>query len=155
MVIMEDSKKSIKRTKLCYPVELEDRIAAIGVLVIAFSLIVIASLIAAEVIDSDKLLQPCGLKAATGWPCPGCGMTTAGKAFFKGHFLKAFFIQPAGAFFCIALIFALIDGAIVAFFGVQIAWIPPIRIWNYTKLLIFLLIVIAGGFAFTVIRMIL
>ncbi len=39
------------------------------------------------------------LKQRFGLPCPGCGWTHAGQAFFTGHILEAFWIQPAAGVF--------------------------------------------------------
>jgi hypothetical protein len=42
-------------------------------------------------------LPPCPLLAATGIPCPACGMTTAFAHAARGQILSAFAAQPFGA----------------------------------------------------------
>ena len=51
-------------------------------------------------------LGVCGFKQRSGLPCPGCGWTHTAQLFVTGHFIKAFYLQPAAAFFC--LVFSLI-----------------------------------------------
>jgi len=46
-------------------------------------------------------LGVCGFKQRFGLPCPGCGWTHAAQLFVTGHFFKAFYLQPAAAFFCL------------------------------------------------------
>jgi hypothetical protein len=46
-------------------------------------------------------LPPCFFLKLTGWPCPGCGLTTCFAHAAKLHFAEAFLTQPFGllAFF--------------------------------------------------------
>lgn len=41
-------------------------------------------------------LWPCGFRAATGRPCPTCGMTTAFAWFVRGEFARSWQSNPAG-----------------------------------------------------------
>ena len=41
-------------------------------------------------------MQACGMLAATGVPCVGCGMTTATALAVRGRFVAAAWTQPAG-----------------------------------------------------------
>lgn len=41
-------------------------------------------------------LPPCGILAATGYPCPGCGMTTAFASMVRGNLPLAWTANPAG-----------------------------------------------------------
>jgi len=54
-------------------------------------------------VDLERLFGICGFKQRHGLPCPGCGITTSSLHFVSGHFIKAFYIQPAGAIMCILL----------------------------------------------------
>lgn len=42
-------------------------------------------------------LPPCNFLAWTGWPCPGCGVTTAAALAARGEVARAFVVQPFGA----------------------------------------------------------
>jgi len=45
-----------------------------------------------------QLGQPeCGFYERTGYPCPTCGMTTSFAHMVRGHIIKSFTVQPAGA----------------------------------------------------------
>lgn len=48
-------------------------------------------------------LPGCGFLAATGHPCPTCGMTTAFAHAAHGHFLASFVTQPFGCVLAIAM----------------------------------------------------
>lgn len=48
----------------------------------------------------------CGFRAATGWPCPTCGLTRAAERFAHGDFAGAVQANPLGAL--AALAFALL-----------------------------------------------
>lgn len=43
-------------------------------------------------------MPPCSWAALTGYPCPTCGMTTSFAHAANGNLLKAFAVQPFGAF---------------------------------------------------------
>lgn len=49
----------------------------------------------------------CPIQQIFGFPCPGCGMTTALYYFVQGRFQEAYFFNPA---FYLLLIFCLISG---------------------------------------------
>lgn len=42
-------------------------------------------------------LPACGMMAWTGWPCPGCGVTTSLSWVAHGEFARAFVVHPFGA----------------------------------------------------------
>jgi len=67
-------------------------------------------------------LPPCGFLAATGYPCPTCGCTTAVSHFAHGHFVASFLTQPFG--FTVALV-ALIAGCLALIGAVTGRWIGP------------------------------
>jgi len=53
----------------------------------------------------------CALRDATGWPCPGCGLTRAADRFAHGNFAGAFQANPLGT--VAAALFALCAVAMV------------------------------------------
>ena len=48
-------------------------------------------------------LPPCGFLELSGWPCPGCGVTTAAVLAARGEFARAFSTQPFGAALALGL----------------------------------------------------
>lgn len=52
-------------------------------------------------------LPPCTFQYITGFPCPGCGMTTAVSHAAHGHFLVSLRTQPAGFLFAVGLALAI------------------------------------------------
>jgi hypothetical protein len=104
-------------------------------------------------VDMGFFLGRCGLKQNTGLPCPTCGMTTATLAFAQGKILRAFDIQPAGAFLCSVLVFAAILSFIISVFGIYFRFVQ--RFFTEVKLryiLLALLIIILSGWAVTFAR---
>jgi hypothetical protein len=67
---------------------------------------------------------PCGVLIMTGYPCPTCGMTTAFAHTVRGHWGRAFLVQPAG--FIMAL------GVAVA--GLVSAWVVVTGRWPRVRL---------------------
>ena len=70
-------------------------------------------------IDPVRVFGICGFKENFGYPCLGCYMTRSGIAFVGGRVLEAFYIQPAGAFFCCVLVVIWVFSLLIAFFGVN------------------------------------
>ena len=70
-------------------------------------------------IDLSYWFGVCGFKQRFDLPCPGCGWTHAAEMFATGHFLQAFTIQPAAAFFCVVLSLAAIFALLSAVFGID------------------------------------
>lgn len=70
-------------------------------------------------IDPTRLFGICGFKEATGYPCMGCYMTRSGMAFASGRVFEAFYIQPAGAFFCCVIVVIWVFSLLIAVFGVN------------------------------------
>jgi hypothetical protein len=75
-------------------------------------------------VDFGFWMGVCGFKQRYGLPCPGCGWTHATQMFLTGHPIRAFVIQPAAAFFCVAAAAAGIYALLIAVFGVEFA---PLR----------------------------
>ncbi len=57
-------------------------------------IVVAAALLAGWSLYSLAGPSGCMIKAVTGLPCPGCGLTRAYVALFHGHFRDAFFYHP-------------------------------------------------------------
>jgi len=70
-------------------------------------------------IDLSYWFGVCGFKQRFGLPCPGCGWTHAAEMFVAGHFLQAFTVQPAAAFFCVVLLLVAIFALHCAVFGIN------------------------------------
>ena len=49
-------------------------------------------------------LSPCSMLIDYGWPCPGCGLTTAFAAVAHGQFVAAFRAQLAGPFLFVGVV---------------------------------------------------
>lgn len=98
----------------------------------------------------------CGFKQRFGLPCPGCGWTHAGQAFFTGHILDAFRIQPAAGFFCVVAVLAALFALHCALFGIDFGFLQYLfRSAGISILLISAIVVIMAGWAVTLIRSIL
>ena len=62
-------------------------------------------------------LPVCGFYERTGYPCPTCGMTTAFAYMVRGHVLRSFIVQPAGAIAALICIFITIGATYVLISG--------------------------------------
>lgn len=103
-------------------------------------------------VDLERLFGICGFKQRHGLPCPGCGITTSSLHFVRGHFIKAFYIQPTGAIMCIAMAAMGLLCLSRAIFGTRL--IPAgVSISNAVKyLLLSVVIIFACGWAVTLAR---
>jgi len=93
-------------------------------------------------INMDRLIGPCGFKQRYGLPCPSCGMTTAIIAFAKGDVPSAFYIQPAAAVFCSAVVLAVMFAFVMAVLGTDFGLIGYLGEQLKVKNIIFAAIVI-------------
>jgi len=103
--------------------------------------------------DFGLLFGPCGMKQRTGLPCPTCGMTTCVLAFTRGEVLRAFYVQPAGAFLCTLLVAGAFFAFLVGVSGVYFSFLD--RLWAELKLkwlVAGLLMILAAGWAVTLAR---
>lgn len=103
--------------------------------------------------DFGTIFNPCGMKQRTGLPCPTCGMTTCVLAFSRGDLLRAFYVQPAGAFLCSLLIVSAFFAFLVSVFGVYFSALD--RLWAEMRVryaIVGLLIILAAGWAVTLAR---
>jgi hypothetical protein len=102
------------------------RVIAVWLFLAGLAIIIFLILAGNGVIDISKYMLPCGMKVRYGLPCPTCGFTTAALAFFSGDVLGAFYIQPAGALLCLALIITVFLAFITAVFGVYFSFLKTL-----------------------------
>jgi hypothetical protein len=103
--------------------------------------------------DFGLLFGPCGMKQRTGLPCPTCGMTTCVLAFARGELLTAFYVQPAGAFFCVLLVVAAFFALLTGVFGVYFGFFDRLAVELKVKYVVIgLLVILAAGWAVTLAR---
>ncbi len=103
--------------------------------------------------DFGRVLDPCGFKQRTGYPCPACGMTTSVLAFARGEVFSAFYIQPASAFICSLLVAMAFLALLTAFFGVYFKIFDRIlREMKIAYLIVALLVILTAGWAVTLAR---
>jgi hypothetical protein len=103
--------------------------------------------------DFGLLFNPCGFKQRTGWPCPGCGMTTSVRAFARGDVFTAFYIQPAAALGCSLLVLVGFLAFLIAVSGVYSSRFD--RWWREVRMVYWLvgvLVVLGAGWAVTLAR---
>jgi len=84
-------------------------------------------------------LPPCSILARTGWPCPGCGMTTSIAEMTRGHVGRAWHAHPFGVLlFVLLAVFAIAGGVelitarpVMQKFSPSLrwAWILPVAIF--------------------------
>jgi hypothetical protein len=95
------------------------RVAATGVFVATILVFLLLRASSKGDLDMSYWFGVCGFKQRFDLPCPGCGWTHAAEMFAAGHFLQAFTIQPAAAFFCVVLSLAAIFALHSAVFGIK------------------------------------
>jgi len=95
----------------------------------------------------------CGFKQSTGWPCPGCYVTTSAMAFAQGRILNAFYIQPAGALLCCGLVTVGVIAFLTAVFGKDFDFLHrPLSSKLIKYILISLIIIFSLAWAVTLAR---
>ncbi len=120
------------------------RLIATAVFIVVVSIFVFLWLAASGKIDTVWFFGVCGFKQSTGWPCPGCYVTTSAMAFVQGHVLKAFYIQPAGALLCCGFITAGVIAFLTAVFGKDFGFLHRPLSSKLIKYILILLIIIFG-----------
>jgi hypothetical protein len=104
-------------------------------------------------IDMSRLFGICGFKQVYGLPCAGCYVTTAAMAFVQGRIGESFYIQPAGALFCCALVAIAILALLISVFGVKFRFLHEPLTWRKIKyFIVSVLIIVAAGWAVTLAR---
>jgi hypothetical protein len=104
-------------------------------------------------VDMGRWLGYCGFQQTTGWPCPGCGITTSTLAFCRGHIFEAFYIQPAAGLLCSVMVVVVFLAFVVAVFGVYFHFIE--RFFAEIKIrymILALFIILTAGWAVTLAR---
>jgi small-conductance mechanosensitive channel len=123
------------------------------VLIVLAALFGLFELMALGVIDSDRLLDPCGFKQRHGLPCPTCGMTHSVFAFARGEVLESFYIQPAAALICCFMIIAAVLALLTVVFGIYFSFLNSLFSEIKVKYVILMLIVVlAAGWVVTLAR---
>lgn len=80
-------------------------------------------------------MQSCGLLARTGYPCPGCGMTTSLAAMAHGRVRRAFQAQPFGVVAFLALATFAVVGCLEACTGrALVSRLRPRPLWVWLVL---------------------
>jgi hypothetical protein len=141
------------RRKLLLKATRTGRIIAVWILLISLAVCILLFLASHGVIDIGRYVGVCGMKMRYGLPCPTCGFTTAAIAFFNGNILKAFYIQPAGALLCVALLITVFLAFITAVFGVYFPFLKNlagrIRTW---QIVLAIIVALAAAWAVTLSR---
>ena len=95
----------------------------------------------------------CGFKQSYGLPCPGCYWTTSGKALVQGRIWEAFYVQPAAAVIFLAFGVVAVSALLRAVFGVKFLFLRQMGTGKLVKyIVVSLLIIIAAGWAVTLVR---
>lgn len=102
-------------------------------------------------VQSQFGLGTCGMLKVTGLPCPTCGMTTAFAHTVRGQLISAFWAQPTGLVLTLAIMMA----ALGASWTLATGRLLPVRIPILTpyRLLVALLVLLVGGWAFKMVVM--
>lgn len=142
---MQANKSSYKH-KIFYEATVRQRVLAGIIFLVIIGLFVVLWLAGAGKINLGFILDPCGARQRYGLPCPTCGITTSAIAFASGRILKAFYIQPAGAFICCCLAIGGFLSLLTAIFGVYFRFLKRFLAEAKIKhiILIFLIVIISG-----------
>ncbi len=129
------------------------RVIAAWILLISLAISIFLALAGRGVIDIARYMLPCGMKMKYGLPCPTCGFTTAALAFFSGDVLAAFYIQPAGALLCLAVVITVFLAFITAVFGVYFPFLKDlVRRFKLWQIVLVVILILAGAWAVTLSR---
>ena len=79
-------------------------------------------------------LSPCGMVARTGYPCPGCGVTTSMTSMAHGRIAYAAHCQIFGVVAMLSLVAMGIAGAMQAIRGRNFLKIVRIGLWKWYSL---------------------
>ncbi len=90
-------------------------------------------------------LSPCGMVARTGYPCPGCGVTTSVTAMAHGRIAYAAQSQIFGVVVMLGLVALGILGAMQAIHGGNFLKIVRIRLWKWYSLAGILVLLLGWG----------
>jgi len=144
------SSQQINKTEILRRASFRQRLLAGLVLLTAVALFSPFMLAAANKIDIDRWLNPCGFRQSYGLPCPTCGMTTSAVAFAGGNIIESFYIQPAGALLCCLLVVTAVLAFTMAVFGVYLVFLE--RLFSQVKvrhIIVAVIVITAAGWAVT------
>ena len=147
------SSQQLNTTEIRCRASSRQRVIAAAVLLAVVGLFVFLRLAAAGMIDLDRLFGPCGFEQKYDLPCPTCGITTSAVVFASGRIFESFYIQPAGALFCLFLAIMAFFAFLTAVFGVYFHFLR--RFFAQLKIryiILLLLVILAGGWAVTLVR---
>jgi small-conductance mechanosensitive channel len=135
------------------PVTPARRLIAAAVFIVVVAVFVFLWLGGAGKIEMIWFFGVCGFKQSTGWPCPGCYVTSSAMEFARGHILHAFYIQPAGALLCCGLVAVGVIAFLTAVFGKDFSFLHrPISSKLIKYILISLIIIFGLAWAVTLAR---
>jgi small-conductance mechanosensitive channel len=135
------------------PVTPARRLIAAAVFIVVAAVFVFLWLGGTGKIEMIWFFGVCGFKQSTGWPCPGCYVTSSAMEFAQGHILDAFYIQPAGALLCCGLIAAGVIAFLTAVFGRDFSFLHrPLSSKLIKYILVSLIIIFGLAWAVTLAR---
>ncbi|MCX5632739.1 MAG: DUF2752 domain-containing protein [Phycisphaerae bacterium] len=129
----------------------QDRITFLAVFVMIVFIFVLFYVVKAGLLN----LGPgggCAFERNFGLPCPTCGWTRAINAFMDGKIIKAFYVQPGAAAFCLILAWTAFFSLLSAASGVNFSFLPPVRLWQLKHILLTIITILAAGWAVTLAR---
>lgn len=129
------------------------RVIALWLFSVSLAVSIFLALAGRGFIDVSRYMLPCGMKVRYGLPCPTCGFTSAAQAFFSGDISGAFYIQPAGALLCVAILMTLFLAFITAVFGVYFPFLKTIagrlKLW---QIILTVVVILLASWAVTLSR---
>lgn len=145
-----DENRSTETTGL----RVAQRLWAAAILCVVIAIFLFIWLGARGIVNMTSTFGICGFKQSYGLPCPGCGITTSAMAFIDGHFLEAFYIQPAGTLLLCILLGIGVLSLLISVFGVNFGFlhrsVNPVTFVKYVFLS--LLVIFVSGWAVTLAR---
>jgi hypothetical protein len=130
----------------------EQRLYALVIFLFFSGVFVVLLLASRGVIDLSIILPPCGFKQKWHLPCPTCGVTTSAKAFVSGDLFESFYIQPFGFLLCLTGTITAFLSFLIFVFGVYFKFLENLRKIRVSYWLVITGILIAAGWAVTLIR---
>ena len=140
------SSQNLNKSKFFYKITTQQRLVSAVIFLAMLALGVVLWLSGKGKIDLGLILNPCGLKQRFGLPCLTCGITTSAIAFFSGKIVRSFYIQPAGALLCTAVVICGFLAFLSAVFGVNFTFLKRLaaRVRIMYIILAVVVIVLAG-----------
>jgi len=100
-------------SKMIPDIRNEYRFVNVGLVIVFIALLVIPLFVAIPELSADNTkriikIPPCTIKAATGHPCPSCGLTRSIMFLYQGEIEKSREYHPAGFLVVIWIVFELL-----------------------------------------------